>query len=242
MTDTEMIDGELRAKTVLEVQEELVGHLVDIVAYWVAVGQDRNFDTFEKRMSGLMHSFYVTFAGNSGGFGPSIDMYPVSSEDAVVRNIAGKKNFFPASFEISSDINDGSLQYHSAENHVDVPENSESPREWTQEEMRALLYNKVADLIADATKFTEGSEFENAGKFMRSVLSLLENGDGDFPKVALLVVSQEEDKEFYIENEENFYNEEGTLLTGQSPSLLDLWDSFWAYALERHGYVPASEV
>lgn len=229
MTDTNVIaDESPRVKTVEEVQYELIENLVDIVHYWVEVDKAVS-ETYslEKKLSGMMHSFHVTFSGFSGGFNTSIDMYPFSIEEEANRLNAAGKNFFPASADTSDDINDGGFKYQRAENYVPVPEESNAPREWTVEEMRALFFNKIADLYYEALAQENLTEFEHGAYFFRSILAMFENGHGDFPKIFLLAVPHEEDKEFYIENGEDYYNEHGTPLTGQADSLTDLWDAQW---------------
>lgn len=217
-----------RVKIAMEVQEELIEHLVYLVPYWINTKLDSaKKDTITYRLSGMMHSLWATFSGSSGGFGPSVDMYPFSTEEEMNARIAEGKNYFPSSVDVSTDINDGGLKYHSAENHVDVPVSSVPPREWDDEEMRSLLFNKIADLLHEAVANNYMSNLDKGGIFLRSVIDLFENGDEDFPKVMLLAVSAPEDKDYYIENGENYYDLEGTQITGQYRSLLDFWDFYW---------------
>lgn len=231
---TVSVDASLRAKTVQEVQEELIEHLAYMVKEWIETTLDSaSKDTITYRLSGMVHSMWSTFSGCSGGFGPSINMYPFSTDEEMKANIAAGWNYFPPSVDEATDINDGGLKYHSGENYVPVPESSNPPREWDEEEMCHLLFNKVADLLHAAAGREELSRLERGGLFFRSVLDLFENGSDDFPKIMLLAVTSPEDKEYYIENSENYYEEDGTQLTGQSPSLLQFWDFYWD-RISRH--------
>lgn len=229
MTDTtELTEDSPQVYTVEDVQYELIEHLVELVHYWAEVDHStaQSYSLAEK-LSGMMHSFYVTFSGFSGGFNASINMYPFSTEEEVNRLNAAGRNFFPASADISDDINDGAMKYQLAENYVPAPNDSGSSREWTVEEMRALFFNKVADLYHEALAQDNLTEFEHGAYFFRSILDMFENGNGDFPKMLLLAVTAPEDKEYYIENGENYYDEQGTPLTGQKDSLTELWDAQW---------------
>lgn len=226
---TVAVDGSSRVKITMEVQEELTEHLAYMAKEWIETTLDSSSkDTITYRLSGMVHSMWSTFSGCSGGFGPSINMYPFSTEEEMKANISAGRNYFPPSADESIDINDGGLKYHSGEKYVPVPENSNPPREWDEEEMCHLLFNKVADLLHAAAGREELSRLERGGLFLRSVLDLFENGSDDFPKIMLLAVTSNEDKEFYIENGENYYNEDGTQLTGQTPSLLQFWDFYWS--------------
>lgn len=236
MTDQNTITEESpRMKTVNEVQDELISHLASLVPYWIETTLDRTTkDTITYRLSGMMHSLWATFAGSAGGFSASVDMYPFSTEAEVTARIAEGMNYFAPSAEVSSDINDGGLQYHSAENYVTAPESAVPPREWNQDEARALLFNKVADLLHEAVDRDDLSDLEKGNLFLRSIIDTFENGAEDFPKVMLLVVSQDEDKEFFIENGEDYYDDNGTQMTGQERSLLEVWDFYWDRIVRRN--------
>jgi hypothetical protein len=223
-----------RVKTYAEVQDELIEDLAYLVPYWLQTKLERHRDNLTYRLAGMIHSLHATFSGCSGGFGPSIDMYPFSTEEEAQRLEAGGKNFFAVGAENSSDINDGGLKYHRGEEYAPVPEDSVPPREWTPEEGRALFLNKVADFLHEAVAKEELSDLEKGGYMLRAILDLFENGTEDFPKVMLLAVTQAEDTEYYIENEENYYEEDGTQLTGQERLLLEVWDFYWARIVRRH--------
>lgn len=228
MTVTNIAQDSPRAKTVAEVQDELIEHLVSLVPYWIKTKLDSpKDDNLTYRLSGMMHSFYVTFAGCSGGFSLGIDMYPFASEEDANERIAEGKNFFPTSADVSTDINDGSLQYHSAEDYVAIPESIGASREWDAEEMRAFLYNAVAGLLHEALEQDGLTDLGKGAYFLRSVIQMFENGHGDFPQVMLSAVPHPDDKDYYIDNDEDYYETDGTRLTGQERSLTSIWDYYW---------------
>lgn len=235
MTTADVTDEDtLRVKTVDEVQDELVTYLVDLVPYWINTNLDWRKNNITYRLAGMAHSLHAGFSGSSGGFSPSIDMYPFSTEEEANRLASEGKNFFVASVDNSSDINNGGLKYHSGDKYAPVPENSNPPREWDPDEARALFLNKLADLLHAAVAKEELSDLEKGAYFMRSLLDLFENGSEDFPKVMLLAVTSPEDEEYYIENGENYYHEEGTQLTGQKRSLVEIWDFYWDRIVRRN--------
>lgn len=235
MNETNMISEETpRVKTTGEVQDELISHLASLAPYWIDTDLGRGNNNITYRLSGMIHSLHATFSGCSGGFGPSIDMYPFSTEAEAARLASEGKNFFAESVEVSSDINDGGLKYHSGETYSPAPESSDPPREWTTEEARTLFLNKLADILHETVAKEELSDLEKGGYLIRSILDLCENGTEDFPKVMLLAVSQPEDEEYYIEHGEYYYDAEGTQLTGHVRTLLDVFDFYWDRIVRRN--------
>lgn len=230
MTETTTIANEFpRVKTIDEVQDALIENLADIVTYWINVNHSVSQPySLENRLSGMMHSFHVTFSGFSGDFDASIDMYPFSTEEEANRLNAAGRNFFPASADTSDDINDGCMKYFRAETYLPAPEETYAPREWTAEEMRVLFLNKITDFYYEALVQSNLSDLEHGAYFIRSILNMLENGKGDFPRVFLLAVPHEDDKEYSLEQGEDYYEETGTPLTGQQRSLVDVWDAQWS--------------
>jgi len=232
-TSHETNEDQPRAYTPEEVQDEFFGHAAFMVPYWVNTNHYAYKDSpLKEKLSGILHSFYATTSGSSGGFGCSVEMLVYGTEEAAERNIKAGRNFFPIGWEGAVDINDHGLKYHDAENHVPVPESAEDEgsREWTEEEMRVFFFNRVADFIAEWDSKTDISDMDKAAGMMRDIFVLCEGRDPKFEaKVALVATPHPEDKEYHIENGENFYEEETNLRTDKR-DLVEAWDFWWSNA------------
>lgn len=219
---------ELRAYTTDEVQDELIRCLVHLCRYWVDEKNSYRLpDEPNYYLEGILHSFYVAFAGNSGGFNTSIDICPYVSVEQQKEDFEAGRNSFPT-FDTALDINDGTLQYFTYQGFPKertVVENESDPRVWTEKEMRELLQHEVFRILDDSVA-TNDKDIVVAGAMMRGILELFENGTESFPKCLLISRSCEEDIDYYKENGENFYALE-TPLTGVGRSLVELWDQRW---------------
>lgn len=231
MTTSHETDEEtLRAYTPEEVQDELFNHLTFMVPYWINSDHYHYKDaSLKEKMSGYMHSLWVSFAGNSGGFSTSISMYAYSTEENAQRNIDAGRNFFPVGLECAGDINDGTLQYHSAENSLKAPESvtAGGPREWTEGEIRAILFNRIAEILNDWEARENVADLDKCAGMVRNIFNLFEGNDPKFEaKIALVSEPHPDDKEYYLENGENYYEEE-TNLSIPERSLVEAWDFWW---------------
>lgn len=224
---------EPRAYTPEELQAELFEHLAYTVQYWVDVKKnykEAQFEPFMGRISGYMHSFSVTFAGCSGGFNASIDTLISGTEEAKSAALASGKNYFPLP-EDAVDINDGGWQYRSIPTKPDMPDTSEldanAPRQWTDEEMRVMLFNELTALAHKWEKRTDLHEYDALGGFVRDMFVLFEQGSENFPATIRLVVSGMQDNiDYWISNNENWVPLETDLDTPEKTAL-QAWDYWW---------------
>lgn len=228
-TSYETDENTPRAYTPEEVQDEFFSNIACNVKYWVAETRVP-YDEIVEKLSGMMHSFHATTAGLSGGFSSSVDMRTYGTAEAAQRNIEAGENFFPVGVEGAVDINDGALKYHNAEDHVPEPTKveGEEPREWNDDEMRAFFFNRVAIFIAKWSGKKNISKLDKGAGLFRDIFLLCEGKDPYFPaKIDLISTPHPEDKEYYLENGENYYEEETNLSTSDR-SLVEAWDYWWA--------------
>lgn len=220
-----------RAYTPEEVQDELFSHLAFMVPYWInSTHYHYKNASLKEKMSGYMHTFWVTFAGNSGGFNSAVSMYAYSTEENAQRNIDAGRNFFPVDLECAGYINNGTLQYHSAEESLEAPENvtEDGPREWTEEEIRTILFNRIAEFLNEWEAKADVSDLDKCAGMVRDIFNLFEGNDPNFEaKIDLVSEPHPNDKQHYLENDENYYEEETNLNTPER-SLVEAWDFWWA--------------
>lgn len=220
--------SEPRSYTAEEIQDELIDHLTEMCHYWVQENRRGNLpDAPNYYLEGLLHSTYVTFAGNSGGFDTSLDIYPYVSIEQQEKDFGAGKNSFPV-FDECTDINDGSLQYFTYQGYPKektVANIEAEPRVWDEKEMRDLFHHEIFRIL-DKSVAGASDELEAAGSLMRGLLDLFENGTDNFPKCNLVSRSHDEDIEYFKSNGENFYVS-GTVISGRTPSLVEKWDAKW---------------
>lgn len=223
-----------RAYTAEEIQDELVENLIGIAHYWVGETKDiRNAfeETDNYYLEGMLHSFYVMFAGGSMGFGSSVDIRPFGTVEQQEKDFTAGRNSFPTA---PTNINDGALQYFGYDEELEEVKSIGGPRVWNDDEMRELFHREVAGFIKESTD-NNSEEVEAAGALMRSILNLFENGTDTFPKCEIVSTGREENITYHISLDENFYPLE-TPLTGISRSLVELWDSKWEDSKKVAGY------
>lgn len=222
--------SEVRAYTPAEVQDEFFSALTYLPDYWVnSTHYHYKNSPLVDRLSGIMHSFYVVLAGNAGAFGTGVDMRVYTSVEAAGEDAANGRNFFPAGREEYVDINDATLQYHSAEKPAEVPvQASGEVRQWNDAELRAMFYNCVKRILDTRATDESLTPVERAGAMLRDVFVLFDGNDPEFPaKIELVAVDNDENREYYIEEGENYYGYE-TPLSSPERSLVQGWDEMWA--------------
>lgn len=229
-----MTNSKPRAYTVDEIRETLCSGYAELVPYWVNTNHYYYAHRpLVEKISGLMHSFYSFAAGSS--FLPSLDMNVYSTAEAKARSIARGENWFPVGVENAVDINDGSLQYHSAAEYPiyekymgHLKDETEVPREMTAQEMRFALLTKVAEILNRQVFSNQPnvSNLDRAANVMRELFDMFENGaDGWDARIQLVTAYLEEDETYFKANGENWYD--ATILNNQSESLTAVWDRCW---------------
>jgi hypothetical protein len=221
-----------RAYTQEEVQNELFEHLAYLLPYWVnSTHYAYENSPIHEKLSGMMHSFYVALSGMSGGVNVSFDMRVHSTKEQIEKAIAEGRNYFPEGLDESYDINDGNMKYQSAEMSGEVDENgSDGPREWGQGEAREIFYTRVSEIFHEWVDKKGVSDMDKGAGLIRSIFDLCEGNNPKFDATISLIASPHpDDKEHYLENGENYYEEETFLSTPQR-SLTQAWDAFWEKA------------
>ena len=218
-----------RAYTPEEVQDEFFSGITFLIPYWVnTTHYEYKNKPLTDRLAGAMHSFYVTLAGNAG-FGAGVDMMAYSTEEAADAKVAAGLNFFPAGKDDAVDINDGGLQYHSADQPVEAPlQEAGVRREWTAEEILTMFLKRVNEILTDWNARTGISDIEKGAGMMRDIFVLCDGNDPKFEaRIDFVASPHPDDKAYYIENDENYY-EEKTLISTPGNSLTQAWDEWWA--------------
>lgn len=231
------IDGNPRERTAVEVQDEFFSHLTDMASYWIRVNNPNSYtgkhNSLKDRIVGFMHTFGGIVAGNAGGFDASVDMI-VTGTSAT--KVSGGDNFFPPKakdIENAVDINDGGLQYRAFFDRapaLDLDKSTPS-REWTADEIASILYKEIASTATYTVDKNISGHFENDFEamafFVRSVLSLFEEGSTRFPAtVELYAVSNQEDRSYFKEEGKNWMPYR-TPLALPERSLTQAWDEWW---------------
>lgn len=224
-----------RAYTTEEIQDTLISNCLELVPYWVNTTHYHYKNRpLSERMSGIMHSLYAVAAGSSGAFSSSLDFNVYSTEEAKARSIALGQNWFPVNIANAVDINDGGLQYVSADR---VPEYKKivteeigmEPSEMTASEMRYAFFVKIYDSLVYWEAHKELSELDRAANMVRDFFILCEKGAPDWDaRIELVTRPHPEDKEYFIGLGENYYEETTLTDIGEGRSLLQLWDEGWA--------------
>ena len=81
------------------------------------------------------------------------------------------------------------------------------PREFTTEEVREQFMNHVRMLIDYWDNVEDRTSKEKISGFAHSLLATIDGSSAELPAFVLAPVPHESDKDYHIDNEENYYSE-----------------------------------